>query len=68
MTVCDLDIWRSASLLMKRHGVGAGTVAAQRADELLASGDLDGQAVWKRILAAIETWQREGHAPGERTN
>ena len=25
-----------------------------RADELLDAGDVDGQAVWKRILAAIE--------------
>jgi hypothetical protein len=25
-----------------------------RADELLDAGDMDGQAVWKRILAAIE--------------
>jgi len=25
-----------------------------RADELLAAGDLDGQAVWKRILAAVD--------------
>jgi len=25
-----------------------------RADELLAGGDLDGQVVWKRILAAVD--------------
>ncbi len=25
-----------------------------RADELLETGDLDGQAVWKRILKAVD--------------
>ena len=40
--------------LIKRHGgPDAAIVAAQRADELLASGDRDGQAIWKRIVEAI---------------
>lgn len=34
----DIDIWRAAHLLVKRHGADATTVAAQRADELLAQG------------------------------
>ena len=47
----DLDIWRGANLLIKRHGgPNAAIVAAQRADELLASEDADGQVVWKRIV------------------
>jgi hypothetical protein len=29
-------------------------VAAQRADELLAAGDLEGRAVWLGILKAVE--------------
>ena len=28
--------------------------AAMRADEMLEAGDLDGQAIWKRILAAVD--------------
>ena len=28
--------------------------AAMRADELLEAGDLDGLAVWKRILRAVD--------------
>jgi hypothetical protein len=32
--------------------------AAGRADELLDDGDIDGAAVWRRILAAIEELQR----------
>jgi len=60
MTTSDLDIWRAAHLLIKRHGAVAALAAAHRADELLAAGDIEGQIVWKRILAAIEEWQRKG--------
>ena len=42
-----LDIWRSASVLMKHHGQDAPIHAAMRADELLEAGDLEGYAVWK---------------------
>ncbi len=50
----DLDIYRSANLLVKRHGPDAPIHAAMRADELLEAGDLDGCAVWRRILRATE--------------
>jgi hypothetical protein len=49
----DLDIWRSAQVLVKQHGQDAPIHAAMRADELLESGDLDGAAVWKRIVRAV---------------
>lgn len=54
----DLDIWRAAGLLIKRHGQDAALVAAQRADELLARGDTEGQTVWKRIARACEELRR----------
>ncbi len=38
----DLDICRSANLLMKQHGEGAPIHAAMRADAMLEAGDLDG--------------------------
>lgn len=50
----DIDVWRSAKLLVDRHGPDAAIHAAMRADELLAAGDVDGQMVWKRILRAVE--------------
>ncbi len=50
----DLDIYRSANVLVKRHGPDAPIHAAMRADELLEAGDLDGGTVWKRILRAVE--------------
>lgn len=52
--VDDLDIYRAANDLIEQHGEDAPIHAAMRADEMLAKGDLDGQAVWKRILNAVD--------------
>lgn len=50
----DRDIWVTAKILVEQHGAEAPIHAAIRADALLARGDVDGQAVWKRILHAVE--------------
>ncbi len=50
----DLDIYRSAQALVKRHGQDAPIHAAMRADATPEAGDLDGYAVWKRIVRAVE--------------
>ncbi len=42
-----------ATLLVKRHGQDAPVHAAMRADAMLEKGDLDGYAVWKRVLKAV---------------
>ncbi len=52
--ISDLDIYRSAQVLVKRHGQDAPIHAAMRADAMLETGDLDGYAVWKRIVKAAE--------------
>jgi hypothetical protein len=52
--ISDLDIWRSAKLLVYRHGADAPVHAAMRVDELLAAGDIEGRAVWLRITAALK--------------
>ncbi len=49
----DLDIYRTANVLIKQHGEGAPIHAAMRADAMLEAGDLEGWAVWKRILRAV---------------
>ena len=64
----DLDIFRSAQILVKQHGQDAPLHAAMRADELLEAGDLDGCAVWKRILRAVEELQRAEPGPGAQVN
>ena len=61
------DIFRAAELVIDRHGDDAATRAAQRADELLEDGDVDGAAVWRRILAAVEELRR-GRREGESLN
>ncbi len=50
----DLDTHRSANELIKQHGDAADIEAAMRADDLLENGDLEGPAVWVRILRAVE--------------
>jgi hypothetical protein len=64
----DLDIFRAADVLIKRHGADAAIDAARRADEYLAAGDLEGCAVWKRILAAVLELTRTTLAKGEWVN
>ncbi len=49
----DLDIYRSANELIKQFGEAADIDAAMRADERLAAGDMEGKAVWLRIVKAI---------------
>ncbi len=50
----DLDIYRFANELIKQHGDAADIEAAMRADERLAAGDMEGEAVWLRIVKAVE--------------
>jgi len=38
----ELDIWRDANLLIRRHGANAELEAAKRADLMLARGDDEG--------------------------
>jgi hypothetical protein len=64
--ISDLDLWRAANLMVERHGDGAALVAAQRADEMLAQGDTEGQLVWKHILTAVNELQRTKIAANER--
>ncbi len=45
----DLDIYRSANLLVKQHAEDAPIEAAMRADAMLEAGDLDRYRTWKRI-------------------
>ncbi len=59
----DVEIYRAAQAAISQFGDGAGLHAAQRADELLATGDMEVRAVWHRIEDAIDELQRM--APGE---
>ena len=50
----DLDIYRSAKLLIDQHGEDASIFAAMQADKCLAAGDMDGKAVWMGVIRAIK--------------
>lgn len=64
----QLDIWRVANLLLKRHGEDAPWVAVKRADELKAEGDPLGFETWRRIAKAVDELRRETPKEGERVN
>ena len=63
--ILDLDIYRSANVLVKHHGQDALIHAAMCADAMLDKGDLDGYAAWKRILRAVEELQGTEPKSGE---
>jgi len=62
----EIDIYRSAHALIQRHGEAAAIEAAIKADAMLDDGDLDGAAVWRRIVAAVNEIERKEPAEGER--
>ncbi len=60
----EIDIYRSAQILVNRHATEAPIHAAMRADEVLETGDLDGCAVWERIAKATEELLSKERPPG----
>ena len=60
----DLDIYRTANILVKQHGEDAPIQAPMRADAMLEKGDLEACAVWKRVLRAVEELQSKERPPG----
>ena len=65
MTIDDIDIYRSAKLLIDKHGDEATIIAIKRATEMLDAGDVDNYAVWKRILQAIKQLESTKPEPGD---
>ncbi len=62
--MASLAVYRTANELIEQHGEDAPIHAAMRADELMEAGDMEGEAVWLRIVKAVEELrQRE---PGDR--
>ncbi len=64
----DIDIYRSANELIKQHGDAADIEAAMCADERLAAGDMEGDAVWLRIVKAMEELLSEERPEGEKVH
>jgi hypothetical protein len=49
----EIDIWRTANLMLKRYGEKTFEDSRTRADVLAADGDHDGASTWRRITAAV---------------
>jgi hypothetical protein len=64
----EIDIWRTAKILIDAHGENAWLEAAQRADHCLENCNSEGAAVWKRVLLAVEDLQREKPRASEPLN
>ncbi len=62
----DLEIYRAAQATIDRYGDGAALHAAQRADELLAAGDMDGGRVWHRTSARLTSFSGRRRATAKR--
>jgi len=60
MPVSDLDIWRSANLLIKQHGETAWDEAVVKYFEFHQIHDVEGMAVWRRIAKAISDFTGPG--------
>jgi hypothetical protein len=55
--ISDLDIWRAANPLIRKHSADAELEAARLQDLMLGRSDDNGRLVWARIRRAIETLQ-----------
>jgi hypothetical protein len=64
----EIDVWRAAALLVKRYGQDAPVLAAMRADQLAAEGDMEGRAIWLRIIKAIDGLLSQERPEGEPVN
>jgi hypothetical protein len=63
----DPDLFRAAELLVEKYRDNAGIRAAQRANKLAGSGNIEASALWRQIVAAIEELQH-GRREGELLN
>jgi hypothetical protein len=60
----EIDIWRAASLMLKRYGEKALEESAARADQLFAEHDHDGcDGTWQPITGARPMKRRRWRSP-----
>lgn len=54
----EREVWACAAHVLRQYGDAASCHAAQRAEELIAASDIEGQRTWLRILARINELER----------
>jgi hypothetical protein len=60
--ISDLDLLRSAKVVLDQHGPDALIHCAQQADKMIAKDDVQGYEVWCAILALIESAKTHAQA------
>ncbi len=63
-----LDLYRAANLLIEQHGPAAKELAIQRALELGAAGDEQGEWVWLGVFDAVLELQSTHREAGQATH
>ena len=59
----EVDIMRAAKLVINLRGASAAHHALRRATDLQHSRSFEAEAIWRRIVKAIEQLQAETAAP-----
>jgi len=60
----DMQVWRTAKVLIKAYGLDAAEQAMLRTQDAQAEGKPGIAAVWKRVHNAIRELQRNERTPG----
>lgn len=61
----DIDIYRTAKIIIDRHGDAALLEAMKHIESHRARGDVQAMCVWKRVSDAIEWMQMPNDLKGE---
>jgi hypothetical protein len=64
--ISDLEIYRSAAVMIRQFGSDAAAQAAARARSMGEKGDREGQLVWACIATAVRALQRVERPAGAR--
>lgn len=66
--ITEINIYRSASILIRQYGEGALLEAMSRIERYRQIGNTGGMSVWRRIADAIETLQIPPHLSTQTTH
>ena len=64
----QLDLYRSAAVIVREHEAGAMLEAVMICDRLRQKGDCAGAEVWRAIIRAIEVLEMDAPGEGSRTH
>ena len=56
----EIDVIRTAKLMIEQYGVAAESQAALNADKAFLDGNVELEQTWKRVIAAIRQARAEG--------